>query len=85
MVKEAEAHAEEDKKVKEEAEQRNTANSMVSAAERLVKDLADKMSEDDKKKLNEQREELKKAIDENAPLEQIKTYGEGRRFKTSAS
>ena len=76
MVKEAEAHAEEDKKVKEEAEQRNTANSMVSAAERLVKDLADKMSEDDKKKLDEQREELKKAIDENAPIDKIKTLSD---------
>ncbi|MCR4880498.1 MAG: molecular chaperone DnaK [bacterium] len=76
MVKDAEAHAEEDKKHKEEAEQRNTASSMVSAAERLVKDLDGKMSEDDKKKLDEQREELKKAIDENKPLEEIKSLSD---------
>ena len=76
MVKDAEAHAEEDKKHKEEAETRNTASSMVSAAERLVKDLDGKMSDDDKKKLDEQREELKKAIDENKPLEEIKSLSD---------
>jgi len=73
MVKDAEAHAEEDKKRKEEAEQRNTASSMVSAAERLVKDLDGKMSDADKTKLEEEKNELKKAIDENASLEQIKS------------
>lgn len=76
MVKDAEAHAEEDKKHKEEAETRNTASGMVSAAERLVKDLDGKMSDDDKKKLEEQKEELKKAIDENKPLEEIKSLSD---------
>ena len=76
MVKDAEAHAEEDKKRKEEAEQRNTASGMVSAAERLVKDLGDKMSDADKTKLEEQKTELQKAIDENASLEQIKSLSD---------
>ena len=76
MVKDAEAHAEEDKKRKEEAEQRNTASGMVSAAERLVKDLGDKMSDADKTKLEEQKNELQKAIDENASLEQIKSLSD---------
>ena len=76
MVKDAEAHAEEDKKHKEEAETRNTASGMVSAAERLVKDLDGKMSDDDKKKLEEQKDELKKAIDENKPLEEIKSLSD---------
>ncbi len=76
MVKDAEAHAEEDKKRKEEAEQRNTATSMVSAAERLVKDLGDKISAEDKTKLEEQKAELQKAIDENKPLEEIKSLSD---------
>jgi len=76
MVKEAEAHADEDKKRKEEAELRNSASSMVGAAERLVKDLGDKMSEEDKTKLEEQRTELQKAIDENKPLEELKSLSE---------
>ncbi|MCQ2958221.1 MAG: molecular chaperone DnaK [Candidatus Gastranaerophilales bacterium] len=76
MVKDAEAHAEEDKKRKEEVEQRNTASSMVGAADRLVKDLGEKMSEADKTKLEEEKNELQKAIDENAPIEQIKTLSD---------
>lgn len=73
MVRDAEAHAEEDKQRKEEVEIRNNANSLVHAADRLVKDLEGKISEEDKTKLMEQRNNLEKELNENAPVERIKT------------
>ncbi len=74
MVRDAESHSEEDKKRKEEVEIRNNANSLVHAADRLVKDLEGKMSEADKTKLMEEREELDKALnEENTSIETIKT------------
>ncbi|MDD3593130.1 MAG: molecular chaperone DnaK [Candidatus Gastranaerophilales bacterium] len=76
MVKDAEMHSEDDKKRKEEVETKNNATSMVNAAERLVKDLEGKMSEDDKSKLTSEKDELKKAIDENAAIEQVKTLAD---------
>ena len=76
MVRDAESHAEEDKNKKEEVEVRNNASSLVHAAERLVKDLEGKMSDTDKTKLNEQREELDKALKENEPVERIKSLSE---------
>lgn len=76
MVKEAEANATEDKKKKEEAETRNNAQSMISAADRIVKDFEGKISDSDKAKLDEQKEALKKALDENKPYEEIKKLSE---------
>ena len=76
MVKEAEANASEDKKKKEEAEIRNNANSLISSAERIVKDFEGKISEEDVKKLGEQREAVQKALDENKPSEELKKLSE---------
>lgn len=76
MVKEAEANAQEDKKKKEEAETRNNAQSMISAADRIVKDFEGKISDSDKSKLDEQKEALKKALDENKPFEEVKKLSE---------
>ncbi|OGI02931.1 MAG: molecular chaperone DnaK [Candidatus Melainabacteria bacterium GWF2_37_15] len=76
MVREAESHAEEDKQKKEEVEIRNNANSMVHASERLLKDLADKMSEENKTKLTEQKDELDKALKENADIDKVKTMSD---------
>ncbi len=76
MVKEAEANATEDKKKKEEAETRNNAQSMISAADRIVKDFEGKISDSDKSKLSEQKEALKKALDENKPFDEIKKLSE---------
>ena len=76
MVKEAEANAQEDKKKKEEAETRNNAQSMISAADRIVKDFEGKISDSDKSKLEEQKEALKKALDENKPFEEVKKLSE---------
>ncbi len=76
MVKEAESNAESDKKKKEEAEVKNNAQSLIGAAERIVKDFEGKISDADKTKLDEQREALKKAIDENKPTDELKKLSE---------
>ena len=59
-IKEAEAHAEEDKKHKELVETKNQADNLVYGLEKLIKDSGDKISEDDKKKLQDAIEKAKK-------------------------
>ena len=76
MVKEAELNADADKKKKEEAEVKNNAQSLIGAADRIVKDFEGKISDDDKKKLEEQKEALKKALDENKANEELKKLSE---------
>ena len=76
MVKEAEANAAEDKAKKEDAEARNNANSLIGSAERIVKDFEGKIDKADEEKLNEQKEALKKSLDENKPVDEIKKLSE---------
>ena len=59
-IKEAEQHAEEDKKRKELVETKNQADNLVYSLEKLLKDNGDKLSDDDKKKLSEAIEKAKK-------------------------
>ncbi len=75
MVKEAEANKEQDEKRKEEAEVRNNADSMIFATEKAIKDLGDKVEENDKKESEEKLEELKKAM-EGTDSEEIKAKTE---------
>ena len=63
MVKEAELHAEEDKKERERAEVRNEADSMIYSTEKNIKDLGDKVSAEDKSKCEEAIAELRKALE----------------------
>ncbi len=76
MVKEAESNAESDKKKKEEAETKNNAESLIGAADRIVKDFEGKISDSDKTKLDEQKTALKKALDENKGHDEIKKLSE---------
>lgn len=76
MVKEAEANAAEDKKKKEEAEVRNNASSLIGSAERIVKDFEGKIDSADQSKLDEQKEALQMALDENKSHEEIKKLSE---------
>ena len=76
MVKEAEANAAEDKKKKEGAEIKNNANSLIASAERLTKDFEGKISEEDVKKLNEQKETLQKALDDEKSTDELKKLSE---------
>lgn len=71
MVKDAEAHAEDDKKRKEEAELRNEADQLVFMAEKTLKDLEGKVDEAEVKKAEEALEELKTA-NESGDLDQIR-------------
>jgi molecular chaperone DnaK len=65
MMREAESHAEEDRKRKEEIETRNQADQAAYAAERMVKDAGDKLSASDRAPIESAIEELKKAIEKN--------------------
>ncbi|MFJ1268294.1 molecular chaperone DnaK [Legionella lytica] len=62
MVKDAQSHVEEDKKFKELAELRNQADSLIHSCEKSVKDLAEELSEDEKKGIETAVAELKEAV-----------------------
>jgi molecular chaperone DnaK len=62
MVKEAEAHAEEDRQRREEAETRNNADSLVFQTEKLLKEQADNVSGDERQKIEEKLKVLKDAL-----------------------
>jgi molecular chaperone DnaK len=61
MMREAEAHAEDDRKRREEIEVRNRADQAVYGAERLIKDTGDKLSASDKQAIEAAMEMVKKA------------------------
>jgi len=63
MVKEAELHAEEDKKEREKAEVRNEADTMIYSTEKNIKDLGDKVNAADKAKTEEAIAALRKALE----------------------
>src|SRR5438874_3964627 len=63
MMKEAESHADEDRKRKEEIELRNRADQAVYAAERMLKDTGDKLSASDRSAIESAMEESKKAAE----------------------
>ncbi len=71
MVNEAEQHAEEDKAERERIEARNEADSLIYTTEKSLKDYGDKISEDDKSKINSAIEDLRKAL-EGDNTEEIK-------------
>lgn len=75
MVKDAEMHAEEDKKRKEDVETRNNAEALINAAEKTLKEAGDVATEDQKSKVNAAIEDLKKAL-EGKDSEAIKTKTE---------
>ncbi|MDC7246742.1 MAG: molecular chaperone DnaK [Sphaerochaetaceae bacterium] len=62
MVKDAEMHAEEDKKEREKIEVRNEADNLLYSTEKSLKEYGDKISADDKSKIEEALEALKSAI-----------------------
>ncbi len=63
MKKDAEIHAEEDKKKKEQIEHRNLADTMIYTAEKMLKDAGEKVSAEEKKEVEEKIEALKKVKD----------------------
>ena len=65
MMREAESHADEDRKRKEEIETRNQADQAAYAAERMLKDAGDKISASDRQPIESAIEDLKAAIEKN--------------------
>lgn len=63
MTKDAEVHAEEDKKKKEKIEIKNTADTLAYTTEKLIRESGDKMKAEDKKALEDKLEALKKVKD----------------------
>ena len=75
MKKEAQMHADEDKRKRELAEARNNADALIYTAQKTLNDFKDKISEDDKKNVEEKIENLKKAK-ESDNIEDIKKASE---------
>ena len=63
MVKDAESHGEEDKRKKELAEARNEADNMVYSVEKSLREFGDKVSEDERSKIQAEIDKTKKAIE----------------------
>jgi len=75
MIKDAEAHAEEDRRRREEAEVRNSADSLVYSTEKLLKEQGDKLQGDEKAQVEEKLAALKSAIS-GTDVEAIKSATE---------
>jgi molecular chaperone DnaK len=67
MTRDAEAHAADDRKAKDQIEARNRADQMVLSVEKTLKDHRDKISDSDAKNIEAAIEDVKKAINDNDP------------------
>jgi molecular chaperone DnaK len=81
MVNDAEAHADEDRKKKEEAEVRNNADTLVYGTEKTLSDLGDKVPEDTKSEIESAIADVKTAL-EGDDTEAIKTATTGLQEKS---
>ncbi len=75
MIKDAEAHAEDDRRRKEEAEVRNNADSLVYQTEKLLKDQGDKISPDERKTVEDRLADVRSALS-GSDIEAIRTNTE---------
>jgi len=75
MQKDAEIHAEEDKRRKELVETRNQADALVHATEKSLKDLGDKVDEETKANVEKEIENVKKVL-EGDDVDALKTATE---------
>ena len=71
MIQDAEKNATDDKKRKESIETKNKADALIYSTEKNLKDNGDKISESDKKNVEESIAELKKAMENEDDIEQI--------------
>ena len=72
MRKDAEAHAEEDKKQRELIEAKNQADTLIYSSEKALREYGDKLDESEKKKIESAIEDLKKAKDAGTSQEDIR-------------
>src|SRR3954471_24479119 len=76
MVREAELHAEEDRKRREEAEARNQAEQLAWSTEKFLKDNEEKVPADTRTEVEQSIADLRKALAENASVEELKAQTE---------
>ncbi len=72
MIKDAEAHAEEDRRRREEVEARNNADSLAYQVEKTLKDLGDKVPVHEKARAEQLINDIRQAIKEQAPIDRIR-------------
>ncbi|MDW7999154.1 MAG: molecular chaperone DnaK [Thermodesulfovibrio sp.] len=72
MIREAEAHAEEDRRKKQLAEARNEADNMIYTVEKTLRDMGDKVSADERKTIEEAIEKCRRIKDTSNDLNEIK-------------
>jgi molecular chaperone DnaK len=75
MMREAEMHADEDRKRREEAETRNQADSVIYQTEKTLKEHGDKLDESDRKQVEDALEEAKAAL-KGSNLDEIRSTSE---------
>jgi molecular chaperone DnaK len=73
MVREAEAHAEEDRRKKQLAEARNEADNMIYTVEKTLRDMGDKVPAEDKKRIEEAIEKCRRIKDTSNDINEIKS------------
>ncbi len=74
MIADAEAHANEDLERKEQAEMRNSADSLVYQTEKMIRENADKLGEEEKTEIEAKLENLKSALEnEEIDVDTVKT------------
>lgn len=76
MMRDADSHSEEDKKKKQLAEAKNEADTLVYTAEKSLKDYGDKLTETEKKDIEEALERCRKAKDTSSEASEIKSATE---------
>jgi molecular chaperone DnaK len=76
MVRDAETHAEEDKKRRDEAEVRNNADTLVYQTENLLKEQGDKVSPDERSKIDDALKRLKDAL-AGADIDAVRSAHDG--------
>jgi len=67
MMKEAESHADEDKKQREAAEAKNRAEQLLYATDKMIKDLGDKVPSEDKLAVDNAMNEVRQALESDDP------------------
>ncbi len=81
MMRDADTHAEEDRRMREAAEAKNKAEQLIYQTEKMIKDLGDKVPSDDKLAVESAITELKSAVEAN-DTERIKTASEALEQQT---
>jgi molecular chaperone DnaK len=82
MMRDAESHSDEDKRKKKLAEVRNEADTLVYSVEKSLKDYGDKLTESEKKEIEEALERCKKAKDTGSDPDEIKSAVENLTTKS---